>query len=136
MQFFLAYLKWHGQGLFKNVYFIFFWTFYCKHFYYKTGFSKQNQFLQFWNFFLRILMMYDFSFLDINWPYPPNVSWFSSTPAGIGLTLWNYRPSQSVTRDSEKHKFFLLIFPFLVEKAKAQITYWPARCIDSANKKS
>ena len=30
-----AYLRWHGTGLFKNH----FWTFFCKHFYYITGFA-------------------------------------------------------------------------------------------------
>jgi len=71
---FFAYLKWHGQGLFKNVYFFIFWTnFFGKQFYYKTGFcNKKFNFCKF-AIFLQILkvehnsfpMMYHLSYLDI-----------------------------------------------------------------------
>jgi len=46
-------LKWHGQGLFKNVKFLIFWAnFFCKHFYYITGFcDKKFNFCKFANFF-------------------------------------------------------------------------------------
>ena len=46
-------MKWHGQGLFKNVYFLFFGQiFFRKHFNYITGFSdKKFNFCKLANFF-------------------------------------------------------------------------------------
>jgi len=77
---------------------------FLKQFYCKTGFCKKNLICK---FFLQILkkvkhksfpMMYHLLYLDIkhvilgggsNWPLPHSTTWFSSTPAGIGLKrIW------------------------------------------------
>ena len=75
----------------------------CKHFYYKTGFcDKKFNFFKFANFFADSKsraheLSNDVSFVIFghktwgleggsNCP-PPSVSWFSSIPAGIGLTV-------------------------------------------------
>ena len=51
---FSAFLKWRGQGLFKNVCFIIFWTYVlCKHLTFKLDFDKKFDFLQIW-FFLTV----------------------------------------------------------------------------------
>ena len=55
-----AYLKWHGQVLFNNVFLIIFdFWFFCKHFYYLTaGFGKKVEHKSF-------PMIYYLSYLDI-----------------------------------------------------------------------
>ena len=71
--------------------------FFCKHFYYKTGFcNKKFNFRKFVNFFADSKsraqeLSNDVSFVifghttwDLEGP-PPSISWFLSTPAGIGL---------------------------------------------------
>ena len=76
--------------------------FFCKHFYYITGFCDKNSIFANLQIFLQILkvehksllMMYHLSYLDIKHGIqrggkidpPPSISWFSSTTAGIGLT--------------------------------------------------
>ena len=65
--------------------------FFCTHFYYITGFcDKKFNVCKFANFLqiLKVehksfLMMYHLSYLDIK----HGISWFSSTPAGIGLKV-------------------------------------------------
>ena len=92
------------KGFSKMYNFSFFGQFFfCKHFYYITGFcDKKLNFCKFANFFADSKsraqeLSYDVSFVifghktwDLergsNWP-PPSISWFSSTPAGIGLKL-------------------------------------------------
>ena len=81
--------------------------FFCKHFYYKTGFcDKKINFCKFANFFQDSKsraqeLSNDVSFVIFGhkkWDLegggvkltPPSVSWFSSTPAGIGLTTFQY----------------------------------------------
>ena len=84
--------------------------FFCKHFYFTTGVCKKINFCKFAKLFLPILkvehksfhMMYLLSYLDIKHAWDldggvkltiPSVSWFSSTPAGIGLKficLYNF----------------------------------------------
>ena len=76
--------------------------FFCKHFYYKTGFcNKKLNFRKFANFFADSKsraqeLSNDVSFFIFGhktWDLegggqidlPPSISWFSSTPAGIGL---------------------------------------------------
>ena len=88
-EYIFAYLKWHGQGLFNNVYF-----------------AKKKNFFANCQFFLQILkeehksfpILYHLSYLDIKAldlegrqiDPPSSVSWFSSTPAGIGLMYLIY----------------------------------------------
>ena len=73
------------KGFSEMYNFSFFWQiFFCKHFYYITGFcDKKINFCKFAIFFAnsksKFSMMYHLSYLDI--------SWFSSTPAGIGLRV-------------------------------------------------
>ena len=66
--------------------------FFCKHFYYKTGFcDKKFNFCKFANFFedsksIAQELSNDVSFVIFGhqtW----DLSWFSSTPAGIGLSV-------------------------------------------------
>ena len=73
--------------------------FFCKHFYYITGFcDKKFNFCKFANFFVDSKsrsqeLSNDVSFVIFGhktWGLegidpPPSTSWFSSTPAGIGL---------------------------------------------------
>ena len=75
-------------------------NFFCKQFYYITGFcNKKNQFLQICNFFADSKsraqeLSNDVSFVIFKhqtWDseggeLSTSVSWFSSTPAGIGLS--------------------------------------------------
>ena len=80
-------------------------NFFCKHFYFLTRFcEKKFNFCKFANFFADSKsraqeLSNDVSFVIFgdqtreleegwgsNWP-PPSISWFSSTPAGIGLTF-------------------------------------------------
>ena len=82
--------------------------FFCKHFYYKTGFcDKKFNFRKFANFFAdsksRVQeLSNDVSFVIFGhqtWDLegwgvkltPPSISWFSSTPAEIGLINVGYR---------------------------------------------
>ena len=46
-----AYLKWHGQGLFKNRHFIIFWTFFSQTFSLYNWIFKSINFCKFANFF-------------------------------------------------------------------------------------
>ena len=79
----------------KCIIFHFLDNFFCKHFYYITGFcDKKFNFCKFANFFADSKsraqeLSNDVSFvifghqtLDLD---PPSISWFSSTPAEIGL---------------------------------------------------
>ena len=78
--------------------------FFCKHFYYKTGFCKKKfNFCKFAIFFADskrraqelsndvLFVIFEHQTWDLegggsNWP-PPSISWFSSTPAEIGLKV-------------------------------------------------
>ena len=86
--------KMHNLSFFGQIFF-------CKHFYYKTGFcDKKFNFRKFANLFADSKsraqeLSNDVSFVIFGhktWDLeggvkltPPSVSWFSSTPAGIGL---------------------------------------------------
>ena len=94
------------KGFSKMYSFSFFGLFFfCKHFYYKTGFCKKNfNFCKFANFFADFKsraqeLSNDVSFVEFGlhtWDLegggkidpPPSVSWFSSTSAGIGLRVF------------------------------------------------
>ena len=91
-------MTWSGAFQ-KCIIFHFLEKFFCKHFYCITGFcDKKFNFCKFANFFADsksraqgFLMMYHLSYLDIKHEIQrggqiaPSISWFSSTPAGIGL---------------------------------------------------
>jgi len=90
--------KMYNLSFFGQIYF-------CKHFYYKTGFcDKKFNFRKFANIFADSKsraqeLSNDVSFVIFGhktWDLeggqidpPPSVSWFSSTPAGIGLIVNN-----------------------------------------------
>ena len=92
-------MKWHGQGLFKNVKFIIFWTIFTV----KLDFAKKKfYFCKFTNFFADSKsraqelsndvpfvifghQTWDLEGEGLNLTPLPSVSWFSSTSAGIGL---------------------------------------------------
>ena len=80
---FFPYFKWHGQGLFKIVYFIMFWTFFVWQtfslYYNQLDFAKKSIFAN------SLILFADSKSRASNDP-PPSVSQFSSTPAGIGLS--------------------------------------------------
>jgi len=85
--------KMYNLSFFGQIYF-------CKHFFYKTGFcDKKFNFCKYANFFADSKsraqeLSNDVSFVIFEhktWDLegvntPPSVSWFSSTPAGIGLS--------------------------------------------------
>ena len=48
-----------------------------------------------------------------NWPPPPSVSWFSSTPAGIGLILKIYPLVLCAFKYNFSLKLFILLFTIL-----------------------
>ena len=82
------------NGMVKGFLKMYNFSFFGQHFYYITGFCDTKfNFCKFANF-LQILkvehksfpMMYHLSYLDIKHKIdPPSISWFSSTPAEIGL---------------------------------------------------
>ena len=95
------------KGFSKMYNFSFYWQiFFCKHFYYVTVFCDYKfNFCKFANFFadskssaqeLSInvsFVIFGHQTWDLEgggqiYP-PPTISWFSSTPAEIGLTAWN-----------------------------------------------
>ena len=101
---FLAYLNWHGQGLFKNVYFIVFWTISFGQTFLLYNWRLPNQNTIFEDLHIVFFsdsksraqeLSNDLSFVIFGhqtWDLeggvkltPPSVSWFSSTSAGIGL---------------------------------------------------
>ena len=102
---------------FRNcIFFHFLDNFFCKHFYYVTGFcDKKFNFCKFANFFADSKsraqeLSNDVSFVifehqtwDLeggsNWPLP-SISWFSSTPAEIGLKL---KPTIITTLRVQRH---------------------------------
>ena len=71
-------LKWHGEGLAKNVYFIFFWTISLQTFLQEL--SNGESFVIFGH------QAWDLEGGGSNFPHPPTVSWFLITPAGTGLS--------------------------------------------------
>jgi len=94
------------KGFSRMYNFLFFGQiFFCKHFYYITGFcDKKFNFCKFANFFADYKsraqeLSNDVSFVifghqtwdleggGVKLTPPPSISWFSSTPAGIGLKL-------------------------------------------------
>ena len=98
-----AYLKWHGQGFFKKcIIYPLLDKFFLQTFYYISGFcDKKFNFCKFATFFADSKsraqeLSNDVSFVIFGhktWDLwgggqidpPPSISWFSSTPAGIGL---------------------------------------------------
>ena len=90
---------WNGlvNGFLKFIFYQFLGIFFANIFTIKLDFANKNQNFA---FFLQILkvehksfqMIYNLSYLNIKhgikrgWPPPQNVSWFSSTMAGLGLT--------------------------------------------------
>ena len=60
-----AYLKWHGQGLFRNLYFFIFWTFFIsKHFYFTIQLDFTKKSITFLQIFFQILKVEHKSFFN------------------------------------------------------------------------
>ena len=85
------------------------YNFFCKHFYYITGFcDKKFNFCKFANFFANSKSIAQELSNDVSFVHghktwnsegggqidPPSISWFSSTPAEIGLKVTTIMHSQ------------------------------------------
>ena len=73
-----AYLKWHGQGLYKNVLFLQICNFFA------DSKSRAQELSNDVSFVIFRHQTWDLEGGQI--APPPSISWFSITPAGIGLT--------------------------------------------------